>query len=85
MSNRRSREGYEKQREHTRKILNASEGMNSITHTDSRGRPITSEDDIREGPDGGIDLITTFETKNKQSMSRVKNKFEKKLREQYGN
>ncbi len=81
MSNNRSRsdEGYEKQRQHVQRIIDASRGMRSVRHEDSKGRPVHSGDDVRKGPDGGIDLVTTFEAKNKQALSRVKNRFNAKL------
>ena len=79
MPSNRSREGYEKQRQHVQRIVDASRGMSSVRHEDSKGRPVTSGQDVREGPDGGIDLVTKVETKNKQSMSRVQNILDKKF------
>jgi len=75
----RSREGYEKQREHTGRILKASEGMSSVRNTDSKGRPVNRVEDVREGPDGGIDLVTAFQAKNKQALARVQGIFNRKL------
>ncbi len=80
MSDNRSKEGYAKQREWTRLILEASAGSKSITHADGRGRPVKTVDDVRHGSDMGIDLVTTISTKNKQAASRVKSRFEAKLR-----
>jgi hypothetical protein len=78
--NNRSREGYAKQREHVQRIIDASRGMSSVNHEDSKGRPITSGKDVREGPDGGIDLVTNIEAKNRQALSRVQRIFDEKLR-----
>lgn len=80
MSNNRSREGYEKQREWTDRILKASAGSKSITHEDGKGRPVTSIDDVRQGSDMGIDLVTNLTTLNKQANARVRNGFEAKLK-----
>jgi hypothetical protein len=79
MASNRSREGYQKQREHIARILKASEGMSSVRNTDSKGRSVTSVENVREGPDGGIDLVTEFEAKNKQALARVQGIFNKKL------
>ena len=79
MASNRSREGIARQRHHAQRILNASEGMSSVRNKDSKGRPVTSVEDVREGPDGGIDLVTEFEAKNKQALSRVQGIFNKKL------
>ncbi len=79
MASNRSREGYERQRQHVQRILDASQGMSSVRNKDSKGRPVTHVEDVREGPDGGIDLVTEFEAKNKQAISRVQNKINKKL------
>ncbi len=76
-----SKEGYERQRQHVERILKASQGMESVRHKDSRGRAVTKVEDVRKGPDGGIDLVTEFEAKNKQALSRVKNLFNKRLQE----
>jgi hypothetical protein len=76
--NNRSEEGYERQRQHVARILKAGEGMASVRHKDSKGRAVTNADDVRKGPDGGIDLVTEFEAKNKQALSRVQNIFNKK-------
>jgi hypothetical protein len=53
--------------------------MSSVRHEDSKGRPITSGADVKEGPDGGIDLVTKFEAKNKQALARVQRIFNQKL------
>lgn len=73
-------QGYDKQREHVQRIVDATKGMKSVRHTDSKERPIRSGADVKEGADGGHDLVTTLTTKNKQSMSRVQKIFEKKVR-----
>jgi hypothetical protein len=82
LTNRRSsrKEGYDKQREHSQRIVDATKSMKSVQHTDSKGRPIRSGADVKEGADGGIDLVTTVTTKNKQSMSWVKKIFEDKVK-----
>lgn len=67
----RSREGYDKQREHVQRIVDASRGMSSVQHEDSKGRPVRSAKDVKEGTDRGIDLVTTFTIRNKQALSRV--------------
>lgn len=74
-----SKQGYERQREFTARILKASEGMSSITHEDSKGRPIRSMDDVRHGADMGIDMKTTIDAKSNQALSRVRNKFNSRL------
>lgn len=79
MPSNRSREGYDKQRQHVQRIVDASQGMSSVRHEDSKGRPVTSGQDVREGPDGGIDLVTKFGAKNKQALSRVQRIFNTKL------
>jgi len=81
-SNRKSSrtEGYDKQREHVQRIVDATKSMKSVQHTDSKGRPIRSAADVKEGADGGIDLITTLITRNKQAMSRVQKLFEEKVK-----
>ncbi len=76
------KQGYEYQREQTRRILEASRGMKSISHEDSKGRPILAVTDICEGPDAGIDLRTRIGAKSQQALSRVRNRFEAKLRDQ---
>jgi len=81
-SNRKSsrKEGYDKQREHVQRIVDVTKSMESVHHTDSKGRPMRSGADVKEGPDGGHDLVTTLTTKNKQAMSRVKKIFEEKVK-----
>jgi hypothetical protein len=74
-----SAKGYAKQREITQRIIDASQGMSSVSHEDSKGRPITSASDVKMGPDGGIDMITTFTARNKQALSRVKRCFDSKV------
>jgi hypothetical protein len=80
MSSNRSKEGYAKQREWTDRILKASAGSKSITHEDGKGRPVRTVDDVRYGSDMGIDLVTNISAKNKQATARVRNRFEKRLR-----
>lgn len=78
--NQRSKEGHERQRQFVERILKASEGMASVQHKDSKGRAVRRAEDVRKGPDGGIDLVTEFEAKNKQALRRVQNLFNKKLK-----
>lgn len=85
MSSNRSAEGYAKQREWTGRILKASAGSKSITHEDGKGRPVRTVDDVRHGSDMGIDLVTNISAKNKQATARVRNRFEKRLRDNDGN
>ena len=75
-----SKRGYEWQAEQTTRIIDASAGSKNIRHHDSRGRPITSADDLTHGADDGIDLVTTFSGKNKQAKSRARNFFESNMR-----
>lgn len=79
MTNNRSQQGYQKQREQTQEIIDKTAGMKSVRHEDSKGRAVKSAKDVREGPDRGIDLVTKVETKNKQALSRVLNLLDKKL------
>ena len=81
-SNRKSsrKEGYDKQREHVQRIVDATKGMKSVRHTDLKGRPVRSKADVTEGADGGIDLVTTLTAKNKQAMSRVQKIFNEKVK-----
>ena len=79
MASNRSRDGYERQRQQVQRILDASQGMSSIRNEDSKGRPVKSVKDVREGPDGGIDLVTKFKARNKQALPRVQHIFNRKL------
>lgn len=75
-----SKRGYEWQAQQTAQILNASAGSKNIKHHDSRGRPVTSTDDLKHGADHGIDLVTTFSGANKQAKSRARNFFDANMR-----
>ena len=81
-SNRKSsrKEGYDKQREHVQRIVDATKSMKSVRHTDSKGRLIRSGADVREGADGGHDMVTIVTAKNRQAMSRVQKIFEEKVK-----
>jgi hypothetical protein len=80
VSSNRSKEGYDSQRRFADKVVDETRHMKSVTHTDFRGRPIKSGDDVPHGADNGLDLRTIIETRNEQAASRVQNLILRKLR-----
>ena len=60
--------------------IEAASTMKSVTVTDSKGRPLSKPEDVRKGPDGGVDAKATINAKRPQDVSRVATMLEKKIR-----
>ena len=74
----RSQLGYRFQRDHFEQLFNGISDWPSIEFLDAYGDPITSLEDISEGPDGGIDAIIRITTSTERGArnvaARIRNK-----------
>ena len=73
-----TQQGYRFQRVHFEKIFSRISDWPSIEFLDAYGDPITSLEDVTEGPDGGIDAVIRITTRTergaKNVAARIRNK-----------
>src|SRR3954465_4007650 len=67
----RSQLGYKFQRHHFEQLFNGIRAWASIGFLDAYGDPITSLDDISEGPDGGIDAVIRITTRTERGAQNI--------------
>lgn len=58
--------GYRFQRDHFERLFSGIKDWPSIEFLDAYGDPITSIDDVSEGPDGGVDAIIRITTRTEK-------------------
>lgn len=75
----RSQLGYRFQKYHFEQIFTGISDWPSIEFLDAYGDPITSIDDISEGPDGGIDAIIRITTRTDRGARNVATRIRKTI------
>ena len=75
----RSQLGYKFQRDHFEQLFRGVSDWPSIEFLDAYGVPITSLEDVSEGPDGGIDAILRVTTRTERGAKNVATRIRNKI------
>jgi hypothetical protein len=75
----RAQLGYRFQRYHFEQLFNGISDWSSIEFFDAYGEPITSLEDISEGPDGGIDAVVRITTRTERGAKNVATRIRNKI------
>ena len=71
--------GYRFQRDHFEQLFSGLSDWPSIEFLDAYGDPITSLEDVSEGPDGGIDAVIRITTRTERGARNVSTRIRNKI------
>jgi hypothetical protein len=74
--------GYDFERRINEKIMERFANWSSITFYDGKGNVLSSSDDFRKGPDGGVDLNMIIEAKTEAAEKQLHTKAKQIIEEE---